>query len=244
MLQTIEIYLLLFFIYSILGWLMEVTLGLIENKKIVNRGFLIGPYCPIYGCGVLLITLLLKKYYNYKLITFVLAILICSVLEYYTSYFMEKIFKARWWDYSNSKFNINGRICLETIIPFGIIGCFIIYYTNPFFIKVLNIFPLIVLHIASVFFLIIFIIDAIISLKVISNLKTISKTVKDNTEEISEKVMNILKGKKVLHVRVFNAFPLLDKKLELKEKVLKEVERVKKKKNEIKQKVNKNIRKK
>lgn len=244
MIRTIEICLLLFFIYSILGWLMEVILGLIQNKKLVNRGFLIGPYCPIYGSGVLLITLLLKRYYDDKVITFILSILICGILEYYTSYFMEKIFKARWWDYSNKKFNINGRICLETIIPFGIMGCFIIYYTNPFFTNVLNLFTPIVLHCVSAFLLIIFIIDTILSFKVISNLKIISKTVKDNTEEISEKVMRILTGKKVLHVRIFNAFPLLDKKLEIKEKVFKEVERVRKLKDEIKEKVNKNIRKK
>lgn len=194
--------------------------------------------------GVLLITFLLKKYYDDKLVTFALSIFICGTLEYLTSYFMEKIFKARWWDYSNRKFNINGRICLETIIPFGIMGCLIVYVANPFFTNILNIMPEVLLNILSISLAVIFIIDLIVSLQVISNIKTISKNVKDNTEEISQKVRNILKGKKLLHIRVFDAFPLLDKKLNLKSRFTKEIEKVKKVKEDIKEKVNNTIKKK
>ena len=114
----IQDYIMLFFIYSILGWIMEVINGFIKTKKVVNRGFLIGPYCPIYGTGVILITILLKKYMEDRIITFIMSMLICGILEYFTSYFMEKFFNARWCDYSNRKMNINGRICLETLIPF------------------------------------------------------------------------------------------------------------------------------
>ena len=103
MLMEIEKYVLLFFIYSFAGWLMETVQISIRQKKFVNRGFLIGPYCPIYGCGVILITLLLQKYAGDIPLTFILSILICGTLEYMTSYVMEKIFKARWWDYSRIK---------------------------------------------------------------------------------------------------------------------------------------------
>ena len=136
MLRTIELYFLLFFTYSVLGWIMEVTKTLIDKKKFVNRGFLIGPYCPIYGYGVILLTILLKKYQSDIPATFIFSILICGTLEYFTSYFMEKIFHARWWDYSKRKFNINGRICLETLLPFGIMGCLILYIVNPAFLNI------------------------------------------------------------------------------------------------------------
>ena len=135
MLEKICLLFLLFMTYSFIGWLMEVTCKLIETKKIINRGFLIGPYCPIYGWGCLLITMLLNKYVDDPLVLFVMAIIICSILEYVTSYLMEKLFKARWWDYSKRRFNINGRICLETMVPFGLLALFIMYFINPFFVS-------------------------------------------------------------------------------------------------------------
>ena len=98
---------LLFMLYSIMGWLLEVTCKLIEKHKFINRGFLIGPYCPIYGHGAILMILLLIKYQSDPLLLFTMSIVICSILEYFTSYIMEKVFKARWWDYSRRKFNIN-----------------------------------------------------------------------------------------------------------------------------------------
>ena len=125
-------YFLLFIIYSMLGWLIEVSAFLISDKKFINRGFLIGPYCPIYGVGAIVMILTLSNYTDSPLILFVMSIVIFSLLEYYTSYFMEKIFKARWWDYSKKKFNINGRICLETMIPFGLLGLLAMYVINPF----------------------------------------------------------------------------------------------------------------
>ena len=119
--ELIAEYFLYFIIYSFLGWTMEVICKLVELKKFVNRGFLIGPICPIYGYGVLAIVLIIGSFKGDLLAVFLKSILVCSILEYLTSYLMEKIFKARWWDYSNKKFNLNGRICLETKIPKGII---------------------------------------------------------------------------------------------------------------------------
>ena len=120
-------YFLYFIIYSFIGWLMEVICKLFEYKRFINRGFLIGPICPIYGFGVLFIILLIGNDRNDILSVFLKAILICSVLEYLTSYFMEKLFKARWWDYSDKKFNIAGRICLENALSFGIGALAVIY---------------------------------------------------------------------------------------------------------------------
>lgn len=104
-------YCILFFIYSLIGWLMEVLLTLYNEHKFVNRGFLLGPCCPIYGFGCIILYLLLKPYTNNVIVLFILTLFTCSVIEYITSYFMEKIFHLRWWDYSNLKYNLNGRIC-------------------------------------------------------------------------------------------------------------------------------------
>jgi len=81
---------------------------------------------------------LLNKYQDNLFVLFVLSIFVCSILEYFTSYFMEKIFKTRWWDYTRRKFNLNGRICLETMIPFGILGCLVIRVINPILFSLLN----------------------------------------------------------------------------------------------------------
>ena len=131
----IEQLLALYYIYSVAGWIMETVSVSIQKRKFVDRGFLIGPYCPIYGTGVVAITVLLKKYSDDVVATFFMSIIICGILEYMTSYFMEKIFKARWWDYTNRKFNINGRVCLQNLVIFGILGTFIVFVANPFLIK-------------------------------------------------------------------------------------------------------------
>ena len=110
---------------------MEVVWNVFTDKKLVNRGFLIGPYCPIYGVGCLLLVFLLGRFKGQPVILFLMSIIVCSILEYSTSYIMEKLFKARWWDYSEYKFNLNGRICAATMIPFGILGVLVVYYLNP-----------------------------------------------------------------------------------------------------------------
>lgn len=222
MIQTIETYFLLFISYAFLGWCMEVGCKYVQFGKFINRGFLIGPYCPIYGWGAIAITILLKRYTYDPLVLFIMSTLVCSIIEYFTSYFMEKKYHARWWDYSSKKFNINGRICLETLIPFGILGLFIMYVTNPMLFKIYQSMSEIVVHIISITLFIIFIVDNIISSNIISSVNVEgSKLVKDNTEEITEKVKQILREKSWLHRRLINAYPNL-KDIRVKIKKVKE----------------------
>ncbi len=207
MIREIEMYIMLFFIYSLAGWLIEMIPATIREKKFVDRGFLVGPYCPIYGCGVILITLLLQKYADDVVVTFFLSVIICGTLEYLTSYIMEKIFKARWWDYSNNKFNINGRICLETLVPFGIGGVLVLFVFNPFLEKIINLIPDLALNIVTGVLCVLFLIDCIVSFKIILNLKEMTKELKDNTAEISDKVKRIILNKLGPYKRLVNAFP-------------------------------------
>lgn len=208
MLYNICYMFLLFIIYAFLGWVVEVINFLLHDKRFINRGFLIGPYCPIYGVGLILITTFLKKYIDSYLVVFVMSIFICMVLEYFTSYLMEKLFNARWWDYSSRRFNINGRICLETTIPFGLGGMFIMYIVNPLIEKSLLLLSKNVLIIIAIILMVIFVTDLIISLVTVLKIKDISiGKIKDNTEEINKKVKEYLKKKSVLTRRLVESFP-------------------------------------
>ena len=213
--KTICYYFLLFMTYSVLGWILEVSCKLVEKKKFINRGFLIGPYCPIYGWGALMMTLLLKKYLNDIFTLFIMNILICSILEYFTSYFLEVIFKARWWDYSNKKFNINGRICLETMIPFGLFGLLVMYVINPIIFNILNMIPISIIYFISIVLFLLLLIDTIASYSIITKIKNINKKTqshillkKDNTEKITLLVKKeLLNSHNKYYNRLINSFP-------------------------------------
>lgn len=200
----------IFIIYSILGYLMEVIIVSSKTKKLTDRGFLIGPWCPIYGFGALFITLLLKKYYNDPITLFIMSFLIGTILEYITSYLMEKIFHARWWDYSNHKFQINGRVSLTTSLGFGTLGLILVYIFNPFFLKIIKNVPKIIFNLSMIIILIVFLIDVVISYRIISKIKIDKNTkIKDLTEKYNEKVKEILKSKSIFNRRLINAFPHL-----------------------------------
>lgn len=208
MLYNFAYYFLMFISYAFLGWVMEVIFTRITEGKWVNRGFLIGPICPIYGVGLLLITTLLNDYTQRPLVLFVLAIFICMTLEYFTSYIMEKLFNARWWDYSDMKYNLNGRICLETTIPFGLGGLFIMYVVYPLFTKLYGMLNFKTLVILGLCIFVIFLIDVIISFNAISKIKSyFLDKYKDDTEEINKSVRDYLINLNPLTKRLMESFP-------------------------------------
>ena len=130
-------YVLLFFIYSFIGWFYETVLCSVEEKKLINRGFLRGPYCPVYGFGAVIDIIVLDKIDNIFVLFFLGIVLTCS-LEYFTSWLLEKLFNARWWDYSYMKFNIKGRICLLGAIIFGLFSVLLIKLLHPFVMSLIN----------------------------------------------------------------------------------------------------------
>lgn len=229
MINNLCFYFILFLIYSIIGWVMEVIFTLFKDKTLVNRGFLIGPYCPIYGCGCVLIILLLKRYSNDFFVLFIMSMVVCSILEYLTSYIMEKLFKARWWDYSDRKFNINGRICLETMIPFGLLGCLLMNVINPFISGFISKVPKDILNPISIVLFILFVIDNIASYSIITKLHLhTNKIVMDNTEEITKKVREYVTNYSKFGRRLMKSFPNLKV---LKERYERKFEKNKKSKN-------------
>lgn len=212
--ELFSLYFMLFLIYSFAGWCIEVVNSLIVEKKFVNRGFMLGPYCPIYGYSSILMIFYLDRYTDNILTVFLLAVVVCSFAEYMVSYAMEKLFNARWWDYSDRSFNINGRVCLTNAFLFGILGVLLVYIINPFIKELLlEIKPIFLIIIAVVWF-IIFTGDFIISMNVTYRIKnTIKKLQKDNTEEFSNKVREVI-NKKLLNRRLVKAFPDFRKSLE------------------------------
>ncbi len=123
----------LFFIISFIGWIWEVLIYIVRDGEFINRGILIGPWLPLYGSGGILLAILLRKYEQKPVRVFFFSMLICSVLEYLTSYFLERVWGIRWWDYSNDFLNISGRICLWGSLLFGLAGWLMVCYVIPYF---------------------------------------------------------------------------------------------------------------
>lgn len=183
-----------FFVYSFIGWFIESCYCSVRPKKWVNRGFLFGPICPIYGTGAIILTLLIvplreitpNLYFN-EAVTFVAGFIICDFVEYLTSFIMEKLFHERWWDYSDKKFNINGRICLQHTIYWGTAACVFSYFINPvtenFIMK--NI-PLPVKKIAVYCILIVFVTDLFITvIKTLGIIRKFTNSLNKLSTEIS-----------------------------------------------------------
>ena len=154
-----------FMIYSMLGWLIESLYVSYAHKRIVNSGFLIGPYCPIYGLGSLIVLFLLSSFHHNIILLFIFSFLLTSILEYLTSYILEKLFGVLWWDYSKMKFNIQGRVCLLNSILFGIMSLIVTYLVHPIIYNFIESNSIYTLRIIFIFFICILFIDMFISIK-------------------------------------------------------------------------------
>ena len=217
MLDKILYLFLSFMIYSFLGYIIEITNCSFREKKLVlNRGFFLGPYLPIYGISCLLMELFILRYKNDLFTVFVMSAFISTTLEYITSYILEKIFKARWWDYSDRKFNIEGRVCLFNAFLFGLGGIAFVYILNPLVTTIINILPHLAFRIVSIILLIVFLTDVVITITTLCQVKisTLKFKSKDVTMELTKIIRNELKSRKIktnFFVRhMLNAFPKID----------------------------------
>lgn len=130
--NTVLFYVVEFFFYSAAGWLIESLYCSIGEGRIINRGFLTGPMCPIYGTAALVMTVCLyNPFYDRPLLVFLLGMLLCNLVEYMTSFLMEKLFHARWWDYTYEFINIRGRICLKHTMYWAILSIAFVYVIHP-----------------------------------------------------------------------------------------------------------------
>ena len=197
---------LVFIIYSFIGWIFEVFITFVNTHKFVNRGFLIGPVIPIWGAGCVLITILVKDQSILRLIIF--SGTIGAILEYAVNYIMEKIFKARWWDYSHLPFNVNGRIWLGSVLLFGFGGLFVVKYISPWLFNLVTEIDPTMLYALSMILFMVLIADIIISTGIIKNLKLSAEAMQqDYTAEITKRVKKVLSNKSSDFKRLLKAFP-------------------------------------
>lgn len=185
--------LLYFAIYSFLGWCVESVYKSILEKKFVNSGFLYGPFCPIYGFGAIIMTLVLTKLSSNIFVVFIVSTILLTIWEYVVGVLLEKIFKTKYWDYSHLKFNINGRVCLKNSIYWGILGVIFTFIIHPFIKEYVDLIPGKVLIYVDVIIYIILLTDVIISItrilfidKKIQQLYEISDKIKEKINELKQ----------------------------------------------------------
>lgn len=124
-------YILMFFTFAFTGWCWEVFLHLANHGEFVNPGTLYGPWIPIYGVGLILVLILLKPFREKTSMLFVATVILCGVIEYFTGWYLETFRHLKWWDYTGYFLNIQGRVCLEVLIIFGLGGCAVTYIFAP-----------------------------------------------------------------------------------------------------------------
>jgi len=192
-----------FAIYAFLGWCAEVAYAAMCEGKFVNRGFLNGPYCPIYGVGVVLVIGLLTPLRSSRLLLFCGSVVLTSALEWLTGFVLEKVFHDKWWDYSDVPFNLNGYICLKFSILWGF-GCmFIMEIFHPTVAALVNWIPVKLGWPVIVLLLAAFLADACVTARSIlrlnqrlEHMEEIAEKLKDVSdrigEEISENVLELM----------------------------------------------------
>ena len=130
-----------FFVYGFLGWCTEVAYATTKQRKFVNRGFLNGPICPIYGVGVTVVVYFLTPYKDNLILLYALSTVLVTVLEGLTGYLMDKIFHHKWWDYSSQPLNIGGYVCLLFSLIWGVACVAIVKVIHPLIYKALSFIP-------------------------------------------------------------------------------------------------------
>ena len=202
---------LLFFAYSFAGWCIEVTLKWIQFHRFINRGFLTGPVCPIYGAGAVLITACAEQLAPVESAvgtTFALSFVLCGALEYLTSWFMEKRFHARWWDYSKKPMNLNGRVWIGNLALFGLGGTAVVHLFDPLLDRVIGALPPRAAQIAAIFLLAVFAADYALTHFILRLVKlAVENSRADSTEEIGREIRMLLEDRSVFTRRFADAYP-------------------------------------
>lgn len=188
-------YLWFFIIYSFLGWSVEVAFHTVTSGKFINRGFLNGPVCPIYGFGMIILIFLLGSLVNNFIILFIGSFLLTTILEFITGFILEKIFDTKWWDYSDNPFNIKGYVCLSFSILWGLAAVFVLNILHPTINKFISFLDNKIGNILLVLLIAYFIADFIVTIqgilkinKHIRLLDKIAKRLKSYSDDVGENI--------------------------------------------------------
>lgn len=199
---TFSTWIFLFFIYCFLGWIIESTIVSVSEKRFVNRGFLKGPFLPIYGAGALIILLCTINYSGKIILVFIAGMISATILEYFVSWLMDVTIKIKYWDYSNNMFNIKGRVCLKSSLFWGVLSIVLINLVQPIINKIL----LTVNHfnLWLIIIVIYFIIDFSYSLynvinltKLLSKLTNIKLQIEETYTQLKESNLSYIKNEEL-----------------------------------------------
>ena len=180
-----------FITYSFLGWIMESIFRSICEKKLINTGFLKGPFCPIYGIGAIIMLVFLKDFSNNLVILFIVSMIVFTIWEYIVGVLLEKLFHTKYWDYSNNKFNFQGRICLMNSIFWGVLGIVFIKYIHPFIESIITKIDTKLLIFIYAIIALVMLVDMITSIIKIKNIKSTLEKIENLNREIKEKLKEI-----------------------------------------------------
>ena len=217
-----------FIVYSFFGWVMESVLKTVVQRKPVNSGFLHGPFCPIYGFGAMIMFLFLERFKENLIILFITGFVILSLWEYIVGWMLEKTFNTKYWDYSNNKFNIKGRVCLLNSLFWGFLGVIFIKIIHPFIVEKIDTIPTNELILYTIVLSIIIIVDMIITIVKLNNinvklekLQEITNNIKDKLDELETKQIS----KETLQETIEE---LKYRQLKIRRKLLRQTNRLKK----------------
>ena len=195
-----------FIIYSFMGWCLETVYATIKKKEFVNRGFLSGPFCPIYGFGTLSIIILLKPIEANYIFLFLGSIFLTSIIEYLTGYVLETVFNSTWWDYSGEPYNLHGRICLSFSIIWGFVSILILKVIHPYIIYIVSLIPpkpgLILFYVMLLYFIIDFTITVITIFKLKSLLHQLNTSYLELTDKVSGFKLNLGNTKNIPELKI------------------------------------------
>ncbi len=222
-----------FIIYSFLGWVMESIVRSICERKLINTGFLKGPFCPIYGIGATIMFLFLDKFENKPILLFFIAIIVLSAWEYIVGVFLEKTFNTKYWDYSDHKINFQGRICLTNSLCWGVLGVLFVKYIHPFIQETIEKIDVNLINYVIAVLFTVFLVDMVISIIHIKNMKSTLNKIENINKEIKEKLKEIRKLKKEKEEKI--------EKIATTESIQQLVESLKKKRNKTILRLYKNV---
>ncbi len=190
MLINILNYVLMFFAFSAIGWTIESIYCSIGNKKLINRGFLYGPVCPIYGAGALLfeilVTPLSDPFKTRWWLVIIVGMVVADILEYLTSYIMEKLFNARWWDYSENFLNLHGRICFKHTCYWGLFSFIFVYAVSPIYRYLIGFIPQNIRNIAVYVILVVFLVDLAFTVRATLDIHMLMKKIDSLKASLNE----------------------------------------------------------
>lgn len=184
-----------FIIYSVVGWILESIYRSICDKKLINSGFMYGPYCPIYGFGAIIMIFVLQNLKTNITLLFIGSFVLLSLWEYMVGVILEKVYNTKYWDYSNHRINIQGRVCLANSIYWGILGVIFTLIIHPFVIKMTALMPVNILKYIDISVLLIMIVDLIISSVKVNKIARNIQEIKNLGEKILSKLKDMPQAK-------------------------------------------------